>query len=40
MAVLVIVGLARSGKDTVADYLAEKYKYYRKQSYFYIINRN
>ncbi len=29
MAVLVIVGLARSGKDTVADYLAEKYKYYK-----------
>ncbi len=29
MAVLMIVGLARSGKDTVADYLAEKYKFYK-----------
>ncbi len=29
MAVIMIVGLARSGKDTVADYLAEKYKFYK-----------
>lgn len=27
MAVIVIVGLARAGKDTVADYIAEKYGY-------------
>jgi len=27
MAVVVIVGLARSGKDTVADYIAQKYGY-------------
>ncbi|MCR4368930.1 MAG: AAA family ATPase [archaeon] len=27
MAVLILVGLARSGKDTAADYIAEKYGY-------------